>query len=310
MSDYTPHGKTKVILDRAMEHIRGVPYQVSVRWVFYNLYQEGYFTGGEKKNHPEDYYKKKKMKDYQKFVALISRARKAWYDGWTPETLADDTRKMDLFESDGGIPDPNLEILVRREQIEAEESIAFYRDQAENYVHVFSYAIDPNYMQERFCVVMYEARAMHQQFQYYTKGLTLCPFGGQPSIPYKWKIAKYIEEQCKRYGKDAIVLYFGDCDDAGMLIFNAGKEDITSWCDADVEFVRCGLTEKQAKKYGVVENFEHPGSYQWEALNDKQAKEIILDGISQYYDFELSKLAAKKAAEISNYVNEVVNDGL
>jgi hypothetical protein len=143
-----------------------------------------------------------------------------------------------------------------------------------------------------------------------TKGLTLCPFGGQPSIPYKWKIAKYIEEQCKRYGKDAIVLYFGDRDDAGMLIFNAGREDITSWCDADIEFVRCGLTEEQAKYYGVVENFEHPGSYQWEALNDKQAKEIIQAGISQYYDFELPKLAAKKAAEISNYVNEVVNDGL
>jgi hypothetical protein len=115
VADYTPYGKTKVILDRAMEHIRGVPYQVSVRWVFYNLYQEGIY---------------KKKEDYQSFVSLTSRARKAWYDGWTPETLADDTRKMDVYESGGGTADPDLEFLVEREQQEAEESIAFYRDQA------------------------------------------------------------------------------------------------------------------------------------------------------------------------------------
>ncbi len=292
---YEPYGKTKAILDRAMEHIRSVPYKVSARWGFYRLLQEGFYS---------------KKSDYQKFISLTSRARKSWYDGWTPETLADDTRSMDIFPANGEQPDPDLDKLIEDEIDFANDEIEYHRDQAENYVHDFEYQVDPNFMQDRFCVVMYEARAMHQQFQYYTRGLTLCPFGGQPSIPYKWAIAKYIEQECEKYQKSALVFFFGDLDDAGFCIFEAGRTDITEWCKSDIEFIRCGLTQEQATKYGIPENFEHPRSYQWEALSDEQAKEIITQGIGQHYDFDAPATARVKSQEISDYVNQAVNSDI
>jgi hypothetical protein len=291
---YEPYGKTKLILDSAFKHIQSVEYQVSVRWVFYRLLQEGHYN---------------KKSDYMKFVSLTSRARKNWYDRWDPQTLADDTRSMDIFSSEGVEPDPDIDSLIEVQRKEAEEEIEYHRDQAENYIHRFQYEIDPNYYQDAFCLVMFEARAMHAQFQRYARGLTLCPFGGQPSIPYKWQIAKHIEEQCAKYEKDAVVLYFGDLDDAGLTIFESAQEDIAEWCDANIEFVRCGLTEEQVKKYGIPENFEHPG-YQWEALNDTQAKEIIEGNLSRWYDFDAPRRAREEAHEIMVKVNGAVNDYL
>lgn len=292
---YQPYGKTKKILDRAMEHIRSVDYQVSIRWVFYRLLQENLY---------------RKKSDYITFVSLSSRARKNWYDGWTPETLADETRQMEIFNDEGERPEPDLAGLIEDEVKEAEEEIEWHKEQAENYEHSFQYEIDPNYYQADFCVVMYEARAMHQQFLKYTHGLTLCPFGGQPSIPYKWKIAKYIENQCEKYGKNCVVLYFGDLDDAGLLIFKAGEQDISQWCNADVNFVRCGLTEEQAVKYKIPENFEHPGSFQWEALTDPQAREIIEESLLKYYDFNAATRAKEEARQVMYRVNQAVNDYL
>jgi hypothetical protein len=291
---YEPYGKTKLILDRAFEHIQSVEYQVSVRWVFYRLLQEGHY---------------KKKSDYVKFVSLTSRARKNWYAEWTPETLADDTRSMDVFFSEGVEPNPDIDELIEEQREEAKEEIEWHRDQAENYVHRFMYEIDPNYYQDAFCVVMFEARAMHAQFQRYARGLTLCPFGGQPSIPYKWQIAKHIEEQCAKYEKDAVVLYFGDLDDAGLSIFESAQEDIAEWCEADIEFVRCGLTEDQVAKYEIPQNFEHPG-YQWEALTDAHAKEIIEGSLRQWYDVDAPRRAIEEAHEIMFKVNSAVNDSL
>ena len=119
---------------------------------------------------------------------------------------------------------------------------------------------------------------MTQQFRLYTDGLTLCPFGGQPSIPFKYQIAKYIEQQHEKYQKDVMVLYFGDLDESGLKIFNTGEEDISKWCDAPIEFIRCGLSDEQVRQYQIPENVDHPG-YQWEALTDEQAREIITEDV-------------------------------
>jgi hypothetical protein len=174
---YKPYGQTKAILDRSMQHIESVSYQVSVRWVFYRLLQEGYYS---------------KKSDYSKFITLTSRARHGWYDGWTPATLADDTRVMSIYESRGWDNEPDIVELIKSEIEVAEENIEYYREQADNYKHNCLYEIDANYYQHNICIILFEARAMLQQFIQYTDGPTLCPFGGQPSIPYKWKIAKHI----------------------------------------------------------------------------------------------------------------------
>jgi len=293
--EYTPYGKTKAILDRAMEHIRGVDYKVSARWVFYRLLQESFYSSKE---------------DYVNLIMLSARARKNWYNGWTPETLADETREMTVFHSQGDYHDPDINLLADNEIDRAEARLTYFKRQIKDYFHSFSYTVDSNYLQHIFLVVMFEARAMLSQFVKYTNGLTLCPFGGQPSIPYKWQIAKYIESQCVKYEKDCAVLYFGDLDDAGLKIFNSGKEDITRWCGSKLTFIRCGLTQEQVDKFGVPENFEHPGSYQWEALSDPQAKEIIEEHIYRFHDPNLQEKAIAMGMEISEKVNSVVNDAM
>ena len=77
IATYNPRGKSKDILDRAMWHIQSVPYQVALRWLFYRLLQEGVFQSKD---------------DYQQLKSLTARARKTFYDGWAPNTLADDSR--------------------------------------------------------------------------------------------------------------------------------------------------------------------------------------------------------------------------
>ncbi len=78
-STYTPRGETAKILDRAFELVNSVPYQVSARWLFYRLLQEGFYST------KQDYA--------NKFLKAVSAARHAFYNGWRPDTLADETRE-------------------------------------------------------------------------------------------------------------------------------------------------------------------------------------------------------------------------
>ena len=292
INSYDPHPQTQIILDRAMEHIQSVDYQVSGRWVFYRLLQEGHL----------------KSKDsYGTFNSMISKARKHWHGDWRPWTLADETRNMDLAETSGEPPEPDVQELIDQGKVEAVNEIYELRAKLENYRFNSSYSIDPNYLQEYFIVIMFEARAMHNQFKKYTRGLTLCPFGGQPSIPYKWDIARFIREQVVKYRKPAVVLYFGDLDDAGIQIFKTGETDITSWAQVPVTFIRCGLTVEQVQRYKVPENYQKPDTYQWEALEDSQAREIIQTSLAKWYNFDVERVAKERAAEINSKVEDEVN---
>jgi ABC-type antimicrobial peptide transport system ATPase subunit len=44
---YKPRSEQETILDRALELVQGVPYQVSARWLFYALLQEGAYPDKE-----------------------------------------------------------------------------------------------------------------------------------------------------------------------------------------------------------------------------------------------------------------------
>ena len=249
-NEWKPHHKSEEILSRAMEHIYSVDYKVSVRWVFYRLLQDGLYND---------------KKGYKNFVNLSSRARHAFWNGWEPDLLADETRKPKLRGH--GHSFDNLNVM----------------SDIESRISTYTPWISHFYEQDNYVELLFEARAMAQQFEYYTTGITLCPFGGQPSIPYKWDIAKRIEDSCTDYDCEGIVLYFGDLDDAGLTIYETGERDIQSWCNVPVQFIRCGLTEEQVEKYNIPENPEHPG-YQWEALTDEAAAEIINEHVWQFVD--------------------------
>jgi hypothetical protein len=139
---------------------------------------------------------------------------------------------------------------------------------------------------------------MAEQFSHHTSGINLYPFGGDASIPYKWDIAKHLEECAALYGKPLHMLYFGDLDEKGQQIFFAAFEDIQEWCEYPIEASWCGLTEEHAERYKLPENPEKPGQYQWEALTDDAASEIIGTALDEYgIDKRLITKAAKQGKD-------------
>lgn len=166
----------------------------------------------------------------------------------------------------------------------------FIEDGADHLAKQLSIRFNHFYQQKQLIFIGFEARAMREQFEFYSKGIDLLPFGGDPSIPFKWESAEYIGSESKRYNlpiKEALVLYFGDFDKKGREIFETAKEDITTWCAAPVLFEWCGLTEDHIARYRLPENPEKPGQYQWEALTDPQAKEIIEGALRSRLDLAL-----------------------
>lgn len=244
--DWEPRAKTKAILDRGFELVNSVPYKVSARWVFYRLLQEGYYST--------------KVDYVNKWIKATSLARHNFYGGWCPDTMADDTRQR--IEGGGGY-----------------ENVA---DWMEALTGGYVCNLDRWYNQDHYIELWYEARAMTDQFRHYTEHITLVPMAGHPSIPYKWKIAKSLEAAADRYKNPIVILYFGDFDPAGETIGNVVERDVREWSEADFDFINCGLTLDQVERYNVPENFEKPGEYQWEALSDEGAKEIIESYTGRY----------------------------
>lgn len=275
-STYKPQKKQREILARALDLVNSVPYQVSARWLFYRLLQEGYY---------------KSKSDYNnKFNPAISKARKAFYGGWRPDTLTDGMR----------------EAIVR----------------GAGYTSVSSYlrglaarapcVLDKWSGQDTYVELWFEARAMVQQFLHYTSHMTLRPLGGQPSIPYKWEAAKDMERLARAYDVPVVILYFGDLDSAGETIAEVVERDVREWCAVDFQFVHCGLTAEQVQLYGVPENPEKPGEYQWEALTDDAAREIITTHVDPFirHDafYEVEQQEQRATSWLRGKLDEVVRE--
>lgn len=242
---YKPRLEQREILNRALELVQSVPYQVSARWLFYALLQEGIYPGKES-------YK-------GKLLPLLAKARKSFFRGWRPDTLADDTREA-IIRGDGFFNEQQwLEAVGRAEC-----------------------SLDKWASQEAYVELWFEAKAMRGQFEYYTDHITLRPFGGDPSIPYKWAIAKGLEQASETYQLPIIIIYFGDLDPKGLTIPESAVKDIRDWCKVDFEFTRGGLNPGDEVRYSIISNPEKPGTYQWEALSDEVAGEIITREISRF----------------------------
>ncbi len=264
---YNPSPETKKILDEAMATLQSVPYQVTARWLFYRLLQSGTYSD-------KGSYK-------SKFLPMLSKARKNFYGGgWTPSTLADDTRQA--LRRGGG-----------------------YRDETDFIESIIDDAVcilNKHQHQKNYCELWFEAKAMKSQFEYYTKHITLRPFGGDPSINYKWEIAKDLEWAASYYGLPVVILYFGDLDPKGLTIPENAIKDIRKWCTADFDFYRAGLNPGDEHRYNIQENPDRPGTFQWEALDDSTAKELITRTIKKFLDVDLFKKTVEEQKLITHRV--------
>ncbi len=268
--------RSREILNTALAHVNSVPYKVSLRWVFYRLYQDGLY---------------KTKKGYDNFEYLCSKARHTNWNGWRPDTLADETRGR--ISRTYGYTD-------------IEEALAEMPDRLAGDIDL---SIDHFYRQDRYIEIWYEARAMTGQFEHYTRKIDLIPLGGMPSIPYKWDIAKHLEWKRTKYEKPIVILYFGDEDLAGHGIKADAEEDTKKWSSAEFRIEWCGLTEAQAERHGVPHSYEKQG-YQWEALDDEAAAEIIKSSITEYIDPGIIKEAEREREEKEDHWSEIIREAV
>ena len=108
--------------------------------------------------------------------------------------------------------------------------------------------------------------------------------------------------------KPLVALYFGDLDPKGQQIPETACEDVRTWCSAPFEFVRCGLNPGDEVRYSLPENFEKPGTYQWEALGDDDARDLILDSVGRFVDFDAMAQVEAEEAEITERFHGEVRD--
>lgn len=260
-NNYKPTAKSQAILDRAWEHINSVDYEVSARWLFYRLLQDGIYS---------------KKTDYKKFLSLTSRARHNEAGGWRPDTLRDETRNRMVY-GEGQDDTQSWVYTLKRYGVNCQ--------------------LDKWQGQENYIEIWFEANAMISQFKYHTRCITLVPFGGMPSIPYKYQCALALRAASARYNLPVSVLYFGDYDPAGETIPITSVNDIRGWCGVDFDFARVGLNEGDAERYNIRDNPEHPGTYQWEALDGDAAGQMIEDAVSQYVNLDAIKCVEAREQE-------------
>jgi len=246
--DFEPQKHNKPILEGAMAHIKSVPYKVTLRWVFYRLLQDGLY---------------RKKEDYNTFRRLQAQARKAFYEGWHPAIFADDTREF-INQGDGWT-DP-LDFLADVKEFEFKEVVWN--------------------SQEYYVEIWFEAGAMVAQFKYYAPDVPLFSFHGDCSIAPKWEAAKRLERASQEHDLPIVIFYFGDEDEKGMTIPESAVQDIRKWCDVPFEFTRAGLNLGDGKRLGLQESIDKPRAYQWEALSDEQARELIETALASYFNAE------------------------
>ena len=158
------------------------------------------------------------------------------------------------------------------------------------------------YTQPYYLELWFEARAMADQFRYYTQNITLRPMAGQPSIPFKWETAKFIERAAEVYRRPVVILYFGDLDPGGECIEQVICDDVGKWCGVDFDFIRCGLNPGDPERYDIPENPDKPGEYQWEALSDAAASEIITSNVDRFVRHDAFSEVEHKESEATDWL--------
>jgi hypothetical protein len=284
---YRPGPEAAEVLAHALREINSVPYEVPLRWTFYQVVQR-YGFGKDR---------------YDYFKRIVSKARKEYYAGWRPDTLIDETRWIDQRGKGHFLP-AGYYSLVRNAKCE----------------------LDVRARQPNSLLVLFEAAAMRRQFDHYLGPLRISssPLQGDASIPHKWNIAKWIDERRQVWPeKPVVILYFGDYDPKGLEIPWNAISDIWEWVerhppvkgadkvsgrhsvgfeseDAEKWFrwVRVGINADQVGDLGIAENPEKPGTYQWEALPDERARKLILGAVGKYWDSKIVEQVERSEGRI------------
>ena len=93
-----------------------------------------------------------------------------------------------------------------------------------------------------------------------------------------------------------------------MTIPESAVQDIRKWCDIPFEFIRAGLNIGDGKRLGLSESIDKPGAYQWEALSDEQAEEMIESALSGYFDADAANDLRDSDKDTTDKFQERMNE--
>jgi len=255
------------VLGKTIEHMNSVPYRVSLRWLFYRLLQDGTLAGKD---------------SYNSFKGLIAKARHSGII--QPSAIADEGRRTINL---GG----NF------------ESVIDWRENFAKRLRDGFQCVDTMGLHDPYVIVAFEAKAMAAQFEAYASpyDVMLYPFGGDPSIGFKWQLTKHIKDRLDR-GQKAVLLYFGDKDPKGRQIAETAMRHVRKflcwqhgwvmdpWGDnvSELAFTayHVGLLQRHVDEFGIAEQPDKPGHYQWEALTDQQAAQLITGALNEFVDLD------------------------
>lgn len=252
------------IMKWLLSEIESLSYSPSTRWCFYRVM---------------DRYRLPKSA-WGTFKGTQSIWRKGFKEGWAPDTLSDSVREVN-YAGYG-----------------ASSMGEFYREMLSDPPGVGIWGNLPFYAE-----VWFEAEAMNGQFEHYVREawrITTRPFRGDYSIEKKYQAANDLLAMAKK-GKPITILYFGDCDAKGKAIPYNALKDIQEWMQGyedTLQFHVAGLTLDQARLYSLPQNFERPGEWQWEALSDGQASEIIQEALKLHLDLNALGGAIEEAQRL------------
>lgn len=254
----------KPIMSWGLQQIKALSYKPSTRWVFYRVMDR---FGLEKDDWPS-------------FKKTESRYRKEETDGWSADTLSDSSREIHWY----GIGVSSFGSFV-------------------NQMLMFCPGVDVWHGLDFYVEAWFESEGMVGQFQHYLSyphSITLRPFKGDYSIAKKLEAAHEIKYRIQD-GKKVIILYFGDADEKGQSIPENALRNILPWAgnpsDSDFRFVVGGLTKQQALRLRLPKNPERPDEWQWDALSDELAQEIIETTLRENVDVNRLDLAIKEASD-------------
>lgn len=293
---YNPHNKTKLILDRAWSWVQSVEYPVTLRWVFYRLLQDGTYN---------------KKESYSDLVRILAKARKEFFDNWRPWTLKDDTRAPVLLQREG-----YYGLHLRGNGFDSEE------EWLKSIKQEINCPLNRWRSQPVYAEIYFEAAAMQGQFLYYAnENLPLLAFHGDVSIAEKWRAAQRLAARYQEFGKPIHIYYFGDYDPKGLTIPESAWRDIWNWTGALIinqgveperlhdilNYHRVGINSEQISDMGIPENPEKPGKYQWEALDDNQARQLI-EQANEYLELTAFEKIATKERQITEKFRQNIEE--
>lgn len=292
----------KRIVKDAPVILGALPYRVSLRWLFYRLFQEGYFPSNEGKESGAY-----KADCYKKLKAIKSRAvysENEWR--WPPDICTDEGRNR---VAQSGFWD-------------GEERAATLVKQA-------NCRIDINGASDFYVMLCFEAQAMAQQFKHYTREypVDLWPFAGDPSHDFKNDLARHCavlthEMMDRGFQKPILLYYFGDLDPKGMVIPESAIYRVREWAfdkSVYVEIIakRVGLLDHHPELFGMesAESFDQSSGqwitkFQWEALADDQAGDLIIEALESVFDLDEIKKINHEAASYTKRAKAALKDKL